>query len=222
MKTSDWTSILDAKLLIIGENSTLQWKDEVIKHAMFLDYFFGNAPFDLGERSRYSEAKLIFEYLSEMTRGTCNPENVYGTLLTNELLARSPKGKHILVPEYCAKMGVERIKEILKQNPTIEYIFVMGMQANYYLQKFGFYSCGDFSEAFLKGAEPRRVGVSSEEPFYQPVNAKPYRDICFRMFDVNEFEGVNIIPILPIKSYPLRGADMDNFGENYENLIELF
>ena len=222
MKTSDWASKTEAKVLLIGENSTLQWKDEIIPHAMFLDYFFQAAPYDLGERSRYSEAKLIFEYLYEMTNGQCLPEQVYGALLTNELLARSPKGKHILVPEYCAKIGIERIKEILAKNPTIEYVFVMGMQANYYLQKFGFYGTGDSKDKFVKAAEPRRVGAQSEEPYYQPVDAKPFRDICFKMFDANEFEGINVIPILPIKSYPLRGVDADNFGENYENLIELF
>ena len=31
MKTSDWASVLDAKFLLVGENSTLQWKDEVMK-----------------------------------------------------------------------------------------------------------------------------------------------------------------------------------------------
>ncbi|MFI3283425.1 MAG: hypothetical protein SNG10_08050, partial [Rikenellaceae bacterium] len=97
MKTADWGSVVTTTTLLIGENSTLQWKDEVIEHAMFLDYYFRHAPYDLGERSRYSEARTIFDTLSEITSGECRPEQVHGTLLSNEILPRPPKGKHILI-----------------------------------------------------------------------------------------------------------------------------
>lgn len=218
MKTSDWPSILDAKVLLIGENSTLQWKDEVIQYAMFLDYYFNQQPYDLGERSRHSEAKAIFEYLKEITANKCASEQVYGTLLCNDILSRPPKGKRLLVPEKQAYNGVLHIKRILKENPTIQYIFVMGLQANYYLQKFKLYNCNEFTEEFLKGAEPRRDGKSSYNPFYQPVNAKPFREVCFNMYDVEGFPNIKIVPILPIKSYPLRDSDIKNFGDNFEKL----
>ncbi len=222
MKTSDWQSVIDAKVLLIGENSTLQWKDEVIECAMFLDYYFDHAPYDLGERSRYSEAKTIFEYLKEISAGDCRPEQVYGTLLCHDPLYRAPRGKHILIPEKQAESGLLHIKKVLKDNPNIEYIYAMGLQTNYYLQKLGFYSSGELKEEFVKGAEPRRVGLNSYDPFYQPVNAKPFREVCFKSYDVEEFAGVKIIPILPIKSYPLSEVDMKNFGDNFNNLKSSF
>ncbi len=222
IKTADWSSITTTKTLLIGENSTLQWKDEIIEHAMFLDYYFEHPPYDLGERSRWSEAKAIFEALMDMSNGECRPEGVHGTLLCNDPLVRPPKGKRLLIPEKYAYEGVEHIRSILKREATIEYIFVMGMQSNYYLQKSGFYSCGELSERFLKGAEPRRVGVNASEPFYQPVDAKPFREICFKRFQVADNPQIEIIPILPVKSYPLRDNDLDHFGANYEALKQSF
>ncbi len=222
IKTSDWASVLDAKLLLVGENSTLQWKDEIIQYAMFLDYFFDRAPYDLGERSRFSEARDMFDYIKEMTNGQCRPESVYGMLFTNAALARPPKGKHILVPEKCTNDAIENIANVIKNNPTVKYVFVIGLQANYYLQKKGVYDCGDLSAEFIKGAEPRRVGLADDEPYYQPVDAKPFRKICFKAFESKRFEGVKIVPILPVKSFPLRGSELDNYGNNYESLIDYF
>lgn len=218
MRTSDWCSVLKAKVLLIGENSTLQWKDEVIEYAMFLDYYFKAPPSDLGERSRYSEAGNVFQYLDYITAGVCKPQYVYGTLLSNDALKRPPRGKHIYVPEREAKDGVRYIMSILKENPTIEYVFAMGLQTNYYLQRLEFYNCGELTEQFVKGAEPRRVGLSSYDRFYQPVNAKPFREVCFKAYDVKGFKGVKVIPILPAKSYPLRDSELVNFGDSLEAL----
>lgn len=222
MKTADWQSVVTTEVLLIGENSTLQWKDEVLEHAMFLDYYFRHAPYDLGERSRYSEARTIFESLEDMSSGVCRAERVHGTLLSNEILARPPRGKHILLPEEEAKSGLKHINEILKRYPTIKYIFVMGMQTNYYLQKFGFYSSAEFTEEFIHGAEPRRTGINSPNPYYQPVNAKPFRNICFKRYRAEQYPDIEVIPILPVKSYPLSGSDLANFEENYEQLKASF
>ncbi|MFI3281063.1 MAG: hypothetical protein R3Y44_03705 [Rikenellaceae bacterium] len=222
MKTADWPSIVGTQILLVGENSTLQWKDEVLEHAMFLDYYFRHAPYDLGERSRYSEARTIFESLEDMTAGVCRPEQVHGTLLSNDILARPPRGKHILVPEKAAREGVSHINSLIKRYPTIKYIFVMGLQANYYLQKFGFYSCGELHDEFIKGAEPRRTGLDSYNPYYQPVNAKPFRQVCFKRYRCAQYPDIEIIPILPVKSYPLAGSDLTNYGANYQNLKDSF
>ncbi len=220
IKTADWVSVLDAEVLLVGEHSTLQWKDEVPECAMFLDYFFEKAPYDLGERSRYSEARDTFEYIREITAQKCSPERVWGTLFTNEILIKPPKGKHTLIPEQYAAEGLQHIGRIVENNPTIKYIFVVGLQANYFLQKNGFYDCGQHKEAFLKGAEARRVGLNSRDPFYQPVDAKPYRDICFRVFDMTQNSKVKVVPILPAKSIPLRGSDLNNFEQSYNELIK--
>ncbi len=220
MRTSDWTSILDATFLLVGEHSTLQWKDEEVEYAMFLDYYFNKPPYDLGERSRYSEASNIFTYLREMTDGLCTPERVHGTLICNTSLERPPKGKHMLIPARYGENGAKRVRKVLEDNPTIKYIFVMGMLPNYYLQKHGIYSSGEHSEAFLKGAEPSRIGLA--EGYYKPVNAKPFRDICFKPFKMIGNEEIEIIPILPHKSYPLYDSNLKNFGESFNNLIEYF
>ncbi len=222
MKTADWCAVVNTQVLLIGENSTLQWKDEVLEHAMFLDYYFRHAPYDLGERSRYSEARTIFESLEDMSAGVCRAEQVHGTLLSNDILARPPRGKHILVPQGAAREGLSHINSLIKRYPTIKYIFVMGMQTNYYLQKFGFYTSGELSEQFIKGAEPRRVGLNSYYPYYQPVNAKPFREICFKRYRAAQFPDIEVIPILPVKSYPLAGSDLANFGENYQLLKASF
>ncbi len=223
MKTADWYSVVGTQVLLVGENSTLQWKDEVVEHAMFLDYFFNHPPYDLGERSRYSEARTIFESLEDMTCGVCRPEQVHGTLLSNDILPRPPRGKHLFVPESAALEGLDHINGLLKRFPSIKYIFVMGMQANYYLQKFGFYSVGEeLSASFLRGAEPRRIGVNSYNPYYQPVDAKPFRELCFKRYRAAKLPEVEVIPILPVKSYPLAGADLNNFGANYQALRESF
>lgn len=222
MRTADWPSVIAAKVLLVGENSTLQWKDEVLEHAMFLDYYFRHAPYDLGERSRYSEAKAIFDALSDMTNGVCRAEEVHATLLSNAILPRPPKGKRILIPVQEAKDGMEHICGVLKRNPTIKYIFVMGLQANLYLQKLGLYDCGEMSEAFIYGAQPRRVGVNAYDPYYQPVDAKPFREICFKRYEATNYPGVVVIPILPVKSYPLSGVELTHFGANYEALKASF
>jgi hypothetical protein len=222
MTTADWISIVEPEVLLVGENSTLQWKYDVADYAMFLDYYFEHAPYDLGERSKYSEAKSIFAYLSEISADKCRPEKVYGTLLCNEVLQRPPLGKHMFVSEAIAKDGLTHIRKLLKENPTIKYVYVMGLQTNYYLQKLGFYNCGDFTEKFLKGAEPRRVGATANRSFYQPVDAKPFREVCFKTYEIPEFEGLKLIPILPIKSYPLKDSELNNFGDSFDNLKKCF
>ena len=223
MRTADWTSNLDAKILLIGETSTLQWSDEIIPYPMFLDYYFMPPSQDLGERSRYSEAANIFDYLDKMTNYKYKPRELYATLMTNHLLDRAPKGKHILIPEDSAKRGIVHIRALIEDNPTIEYVFVMGLQANYHLQKLGCYNCGkELSESFMKGAEPRRTGLNAPKPFYQPVDAKPFREVCFNMYDLNGFKNVKVIPILPGKSFPLQGTDLANYGANFKALRTFF
>lgn len=222
IKTADWPSIAKTKAILIGENSTLQWKDEVLEHAMFLDYYFNHPPYDLGERSRYSEAKTIFETLLEMTNGECRPEQVHGTLLSNDILARPPKGKHILVPEKEAAEGLRHVKKLLERLTEVKYIFVMGLQANYHLQRLGFYDCGELSEDFIKGAEPRRTGLNAYDPYYQPVNAKPFREVCFKRYRASQYPNIEVIPMLPVKSYPLAGSELANFGANFEALKASF
>lgn len=210
-KTKDWSAVTTPKVLLIGENSTLQWSDEVIPYVMFLDYFFEPKPYDLGERSRFTEAKLIFELVGKLTDEWCTPQCVHATNISHDLLERAPKGKHLLIPTKSAKEGIERIKKILVEHPTIEYVFAMGMQVNYYLQLFGFYGCND---KFIHGAQPKNIGITNCPPYYQPVDAKVFNDICGEFYDI-EGSKAKLIPILPARDYPLSADKMAKFGDKY-------
>lgn len=212
MRTKEWAAVTEPNTLLVGESSMLQWSDDIIDYVMFLDYYFRPKPFDLGERSRYAEAKNIFDMVRTLTHGTCHPENLYATNLCFDMLPRPPKGKRLLLPEEAAHKGIKRIEQILKENPTINQVFVMGMQANYYMQKFGF--CTPSAD-FLKGAEPRTIGLSQD--FYQPIEGKVFRKICCEKFEINGSQAV-LIPILPAKDYPLREDNIRIYEEKYAKL----
>lgn len=56
MRTKDWKAVESAKVLVIGEDSNLQWSDAVPEYVMFADYYFRSFPKDHSERSRNVEA----------------------------------------------------------------------------------------------------------------------------------------------------------------------
>lgn len=212
MKTKEWASVTEPNTLLIGESSMLQWSDQIIDYVMFLDYYFRPKPYDLGERSRYAEAKNIFEMMQTLTGGECRPQNLYATNLTYDMIPRPPKGKRLLITSEQAKKGIKDIEKILRDNPTITTVFAMDMQTNYYLQLLGF--CQADPE-YLRGAEPRRIGIN--EGYYQPVDGKVFRKICCKKFNIN-CNNSTLIPILHPKEYPLRGENVEIYRELYENL----
>lgn len=219
-KTKDWQAVVKPRVLVVGENATLQWSCEVIEYVMFLDYYFRDKPYDHGERSRYTEAAAILRCVNELSADRYRPQDVSATNLSMEILDRPPRGKHILIPEKEAVSGVKRITKLLANNPTIESVFVMSIQANYWLQKLGFY--GD-NPQFVHGAQPRRVGLESPKPYYQPVDAKVFNEVCGNVYKakIGERE-MNVVPILPAKDYPLYGADIDRFSDAYAVVASFF
>ena len=218
MRTKDWKAIKPAKLLVIGEDSNLQWSETVPEYVMFADYYFRRFPEDHGERSRNVEARNLFNYITKLTGNRVSPEEVYITNLCNDDVEPSPKGKRVFIPEAKALKGIEHIKWVLSENPTIEYVLAMSLQTNYWLQKAGFYE-GD--AAFLKAAEPRRVGMESEQPFYQPVDGKAFMAVCGKLYEAKDFP-VKIVPILPAKDYPLSIQNMERYGEAYDQISGYF
>ena len=52
MRTKDWKAINNANVLVVGEDSNLQWSETVPEYVMFADYYFRSFPEDHGERSR--------------------------------------------------------------------------------------------------------------------------------------------------------------------------
>lgn len=218
MRSKDWKAVKSAKLLLIGEDSNLQWSDDVAEYVMFADYYFRDFPADDGERSRNVEAQNMFAQLLHVTGGKFKSDEVYVTNFCNDRIEAAPKGKRVLIPEERAVKGLEHIEWILIANPSIEWIVPMSLQTNYWLQKLGFY--GGASE-FLSAAEPRRNGLSSEPPYYQPVDGKAFTQICGTVFDAKD-KPVKVVPILPAKDFPLRERNLEQFAAKYEALRAYF
>ncbi|BEG99435.1 hypothetical protein [Bacteroides sedimenti] len=218
MRSKDLKSANPAKVLVIGEDSNLQWTDTVTKYAMFADYYFRSFPEDHGERSRNVEARNLFNHLTYITLNSINPDEMYITNLCNDYVEPAPKGKRVLIPEEKAIRGLEHIEWILEQNPSIELILPMSLQTNYWLQRLGFYG-GD--EDFLHGAQPRRVGMESIQPFYQPVDGKAFRTIIGNIYDAKSHP-VKVIPLLPTKDYPLKDKNLELYAEAYEKIRAFF
>lgn len=218
MRTKDWKAVGTAKVLVIGEDSNLQWSDKVAEYAMFADYYFREFPEDHGERSRNVEARNLFTHIRSLTANKITADEFYITNLCNDDVEQSPKGKRVFIPKEKAVKGVEHIEWILNEYPTIEYILCMSLQSNYWMQELGFY--GEDAE-FLKAAEPRRAGVGCMQPYYQPVNGKAFSLICGKVFDAKK-HAVKVVPILPAKDYPLAGLNIERYTDSYQAIRQYF
>lgn len=217
MKSKDWMPNDEARVLIIAEDTNLQWAPDVAEYPLFADYYFRKIPHDLGERSRYSEAKNLFEMVKELTDYKYMVSEVYVTALSKDELPRAPKGKRTLIPEKVALNGIARIKEILAQNPEIDLIFAPSMQVNYWLQKSGLVPA---DAEFLKGAEPRRIGIENRAPYYQPVNPKVFQSVCGLPVTLDGSD-VKLIPLLPLRDYPLKDKNQELYASRYEAIKDL-
>jgi len=80
-------------------------------------------------------AATVFNQITYITNGKIKPEEIYITNLCNSALPHSPRGKTVYIPEDKAKEGFENIKRIIEENQSIEYLFPMSLQVNYWLQK---------------------------------------------------------------------------------------
>lgn len=218
MRAKDWKAIKNAKILVVGEDSNLQWSETVPKYVMFADYYFRSFPQDHGERSRNVEARNLFDYITWLTDYKVTPEEIYITNLCNDSVEPSPKGKRVFIPEAKALKGVEHIEWVLSENPSIQYVLAMSLQTNYWLQKAGFYT-GD--AAFLSAAEPRRTGMENEPPFYQPVDGKAFSSICGKIYEAKD-SALKVIPILPAKDFPLTGQNIERYKESFDNICSYF
>ena len=218
MRTKDWKAVVTPKTLLITDHSTLQWSEEPAAYTLFLDYYFQEMPYDHGERSRYTEAKNIFEQIKYLSAGRYRPQEIYATNLCPDPLERAPKGKHPLVTENKAAAGLRHIRSILKEHSSIEAVFAFGLQTNYLLQRLGFYG-GD--ETFLYGAQPRRDGVENAPPYYRPVRAAVFAEICGNIFETPG-ERVKTIPLLGPRDYPLEGSNREKYAGAYERIRSYF
>ena len=219
MRSKDLKPSESAKILVIGEDSNLQWSDTATEVAMFADYYFRSFPEDDGERSRNVEARNLFSHIAFVTLNSVKPQEMYITNLCNDQLTPAPKGKRVLITEEYAIKGLSHIEWLLEQYPTIEYVLTMSLQTNYWLQKLGFY--GDDNK-FIEEAQPRRKGFEDmSAPFYQPVNGKAFESICGNIYNAKNYP-VKVIPILAAKDYPLKGRNQELYTEAYEKIRNSF
>lgn len=76
MRTKDWKAKDVARVLVVGEDSNLQWSETVEKYAMFADYYFRAFPEDHGERSSNVEARNLFSYIKTLTGNKMSPNEI--------------------------------------------------------------------------------------------------------------------------------------------------
>jgi hypothetical protein len=217
MKTIDWKSKDKAKALLIGHDPRLQNSDTIAAYALFADYYFRPVPDKEAEKRKYSLAKSTFEHILYLTNNKIKPEQVYVTNLCNESLPHAPKGKTVFIPKIIAQAGINNIRKILQDNPTIQYIFPMSLQVNYWLQKLKFY---DSSSDFVYKSEPKEKGINNSDPYYEPHTARTFLIICGNQYMVDKGKQI-VIPILHSKNFPLSGTFIA-YNDCYEKIKKYF
>lgn len=207
-----------AKALLIGHDPRLQKSDTIAPYVLFADYYFKPEPTKPSERSKYGLAKATFDHIGYLTNNKIKPELIYITNLCNYSLPSSPANKTVLIPREKAEEGLENINKILIVNPTIEYVFPMSLQVNYWLQKLGFY---DSKTDFVTLTEPREYGLISDKPYFQPKNSRTFLLICGNIYKPNNGHQ-KIIPILHSKQFPLKKNTISSYGPAYDRIREYF
>jgi hypothetical protein len=212
--TKDWVSINEARILLIGHDPRLQNSDTIANFVLFADYYFKEIKNVQSEKSKFNLAKLTFDHILYLTQFKYKPEDIYITNLCNIALDHAPRGKTVYIPKEKAEQGIENIKKILNNNASIEYVFPMSLQVNYWLQKLNFYSSND---NFVELTEPKEIGLKSKPQYFQPKNNSTFKMICGRTFSIND-RTQKLIPILHTKNFPLRGKFHDAYSKNYEEI----
>ena len=86
MRSKDLKAAGTARLLVIGEDSNLQWSDTATEYAMFADYYFRRFPEDHGERSRNVEGLSAFSPI--INRLTGRLSQVFAEIYTMPTIIR--------------------------------------------------------------------------------------------------------------------------------------
>ncbi len=218
MKTLDWKpKEHNPRALLIGHDPRLQNSDTQAEYVLFANYFFDKTIKDRAFKSKYGLATSAFNQITNITNGKIKPEEIYITNLCNSALPHAPKGKTVYIPEDKALAGVENIKRIIEENPSIEYIFPMSLQVNYWLQKLGLYQS---SAEFVVISTPKTIGIQHEPPYYEPTGKSPFLLICGNRFQVTGGTQY-VIPILHAKCFPLN-KQFKAYEPAYDNIRNFF
>ncbi len=203
-------SIGDAKVFVIGHDPRLQNSRTIAEYAFFANYYF---EFPGSMNAKCKLAKSVFDYITYLTAGRYSLDQILLTNLCNTELPRPGNGKTVYISESDAKRGLNEIQNLLSKS-SIELIFAMSMQVNYWLQKLKFYPT--VSE-FLAAAKPSDKGIAHDPPYYKPVlNYKWFVLICGKQYRTND--GRKLIPIHHVKRWP--GAiHSKQYFKNYEECV---
>lgn len=217
MQTKDWKPLKAPKALLIGHDPRLQTSETIAEFALFTNYYFDNTIKDRNFKRKFGLATSALNQITEISNGTIKQDEIYVTNLCNSALPHAPRGKTVYIPEEKAIEGLENIKKILLQNPTIKYIFPMSLQVNYWLQKLGLY---ESKNGFVEKSTPKVKGVLNHSPFYEPTKLRTFILICGNNYDVRNSTQV-VIPILHAKCYPLNSR-FKAYVPAYERMINFF
>lgn len=200
MQTLDWKPKEHTpRALLIGHDPRLQQSDTQAEYVLFANYYFDKTIKDRAFKSKYGLAASAFNQITHITNGKIKPEEIYITNLCNSDLPHAPKSKTVYIPEEKAITGVENIKKIIDENSTIEYLFPMSLQVNYWLQKLGLYYSSD---EFIEKSTPKTIGIQNKPPYYEQTGKSPFLLICGNRYHVTG--GIQVvIPILHAKCFPL-------------------
>lgn len=218
MQTFDWKpKEYIPRVLLIGHDPRLQFSDTQAEYALFANYFFDNTIKDRAFKTKYGLAASAFNQITHITKGKVKPEEIYITNLCNSALPHAPTGKTVFIPEDKAIPGVENIKRIIEVNQSIEYIFPMSLQVNYWLQKLGLYYSND---EFIEKSKPKTKGVKNKPPYYEPNGKSPFLMICGNKYRVKGGTQ-SVIPTLHAKCFPLNNQ-FKAYEPAYERMRSYF
>ncbi len=217
MKTVDWKPLKTAKALIIGHDPRLQKSETIAECALFTNYYFNSVPNKSSEKRKYGLAKKTINQILFLTNNKIDPNEIYVTNLCSNSLPHAPKGKTVLIPECEAIEGLKHIENILFENPSIEYIFPMSLQVNYWLQKLEFYNSDN---GFLEKSQPKQIGIINDPPYYCPLKTRTFLLVCGNAYKTKNGNHI-VIPTLHSKCYPLP-KNFVAYQECYDKTIDYF
>lgn len=205
------------QVLLIGHDPRLHNSKDEAEYALYSNFYFNKEVLKRGsEKQKYGLAAKSFDQILDITNGRFKAEEIYVTNLCNKFLPHTAqKGQTVFISETNANDGYKRIVAILSQYKTIEYIFPMSLQVNYWLQYFGLYQT---DTDFLDKAKPKQKGIESVPPYYDAIKKRknPFLDICGRVYEMET--GQKVIPILHTKQY----GRLDAYIPCYERIKEYF
>lgn len=223
-RTKDYIPSKPPKVLLVGHDPRLRESPTIAEYALFADYHFSGLKKGQAWVSKKSFADLAYEQLRDLTGGKAfSDDEVYVTNLCNEELPNLPPEKCTMyIPRDKAEEGAKHIEQILMDNPTIQYVFPMSQQVNYWLQELCFYTSQN--SEFLEDAIPNKTGEEHTPPYYEPKRGKAFLKICGKVFKPNNQEladRVSIFPILHCRCYPL-GDRFKAYEKCYDEIRQWF